>query len=219
GTKLASISSLIYAAFAGGWSYFAFSTMKDEGQVALNSKVFEYLAIISFASLVFFYPFIRPVFELLFPISYFEGLVVIPYLYLSPLLLMLFQTVGNQFLVVKKSYLSTVSLGLGALLNVVLNRLLIPLWGVEGAAVATVVGYTTSVIAVCLVTSHMQLHRMSRRTLVASGLVVAYVITNRLFFFENLLWQIVLTLVVMASYVYMYRAELRMACRRLKTRS
>ena len=37
--KLASISSLIYAAFAGGWSYFAFSTMKDEGQVALNSKV------------------------------------------------------------------------------------------------------------------------------------------------------------------------------------
>ena len=210
GSKLASFSSLVYAAFAGGWSYFAFSTMKDEDQVALNSKVFEYLAIISFTSLILFYPLIRPIFHVLFPVSYFEGLVVVPYLYLSPLLLMLFQTVGNQFLVVKKSYLSTISLGLGAVLNVGLNRVLIPLWGVEGAAVATVVGYAASVIVGCVIGSRMQLHLVSRRTLVAGSSLLAYLLIGRLFFFENMPWQIALALVVLLSYCYMYREELNM---------
>lgn len=40
GSKMGQISNLIYTAFAGGWQYFAFSTMKDKDQVELNSKVF-----------------------------------------------------------------------------------------------------------------------------------------------------------------------------------
>ncbi|NLK72537.1 MAG: oligosaccharide flippase family protein, partial [Clostridiales bacterium] len=137
GAKIASISTFIYAAFAGGWQYFAFSTMKDEDQVALNSKVFEYLGAISFLSLIVLYPLIKPLFNWLFPASYSGGAVVVPYLYISPLLLMLFQVVGNQFLVIKKSYWSTITLTIGAFANVLLNWVLIPLMGVEGAAIAT----------------------------------------------------------------------------------
>lgn len=62
GSKVASISLLIYSAFAGGWSYFAFSTMKDEDQVELNSKVFEYLGVISFVSLIISFPFCKACF-------------------------------------------------------------------------------------------------------------------------------------------------------------
>ncbi|MGL5056347.1 MAG: oligosaccharide flippase family protein, partial [Fusobacteriaceae bacterium] len=57
GSKVASISQLMYTAFAGGWQYFAFSTMKDDDQVELNSKVFEYLAIISFSLFIISQPF------------------------------------------------------------------------------------------------------------------------------------------------------------------
>lgn len=39
GAKVASVSTFIYAAFAGGWQYFAFSTMKDKDQVELTSKI------------------------------------------------------------------------------------------------------------------------------------------------------------------------------------
>ena len=53
GTKVASGSHLIYTAFAGGWQYFVFSTMKDKDQVKNNSKVFEYLGVISFIGAAF----------------------------------------------------------------------------------------------------------------------------------------------------------------------
>ena len=53
GTKVASGSHLIYTAFAGGWQYFAFSTMKDKDQVKNNSNVFEYLGVISFIGAAF----------------------------------------------------------------------------------------------------------------------------------------------------------------------
>ena len=53
GAKLGSASQLIYTAFAGGWQYFAFYTMNEDKQVENNSKVFEYLGVISFVSFFF----------------------------------------------------------------------------------------------------------------------------------------------------------------------
>jgi O-antigen/teichoic acid export membrane protein len=208
GAKVASISSFIYAAFAGGWQYFAFSTMKDGDQVELNSKVFEYLGAISFISLIFIYPFITPIFNILFPATYSGGTVVVPYLYISPLLLMLFQVVGNQFLVIKKSYWSTITLSLGALANVLLNWLLIPLMGVEGAAIATLLGYTLSVIVVCFMTARLKLHRTSKRILFASIILIIYLVTARLFFFKSIISQILLSLLFVLIYLYMYKKEI-----------
>ena len=117
GSKVSSVSQLIYSAFAGGWSYFAFSTMKDENQVETNSKVFEYLGIISIFMYILSQPFISPVFDLFLKGEYVRGKEVFAFLFLSPLILMLYQTVGNQMLVIKKSYLGTLALLLGAVLN------------------------------------------------------------------------------------------------------
>ncbi len=114
GSRTAHISQLIYMAFAGGWQYFAFSTMRDEDQVDLVSRVFEYLGIISFVAFLAIVPFNNFIFSLLFEGDYIKGSTVFPYLFLSPLLLMLFQTAGSQFIVIKKSYLSTISLAVGA---------------------------------------------------------------------------------------------------------
>ena len=210
GSKLASISMFIYTAFAGGWSYFAFSTMKDEDQVAMNSKVFEYLAAISFLSLFAIYPFVGPAFNLLFPEAYSAGQVVVPYLYLSPLLLMLFQVAGSQFLVIKKSYWSTISLSLGAVLNIVLNYLLIKPLGIEGAAIATLVGYTFTIIVVCIITSNMKVMMISRRFLVGSVLAVAYLLVCRLFIQYSIIYQGLLSLASLMIYAIMYKNEVNM---------
>lgn len=104
GAKVAAVSQLIYAAFAGGWQYFAFSTMNDEKQVENNSKVYEYLGVISFIAFAFFCAFCKPFFELVFKGDYVQGYRVAPMLFLGPLLLMLYQVAGNQFLVIKKTW-------------------------------------------------------------------------------------------------------------------
>ncbi|MEN6590767.1 MAG: oligosaccharide flippase family protein [Fervidobacterium sp.] len=171
GSRLAQISQLIYTAFAGGWQYFAFSTMRDEDQVDLVSRVFEYLGIISFVAFLAIVPFNNFIFSLLFEGDYIKGSTVFPYLFLSPLLLMLFQTAGNQFIVIKKSYLSTISLAVGAGSNVLLNFLLIPKFGIVGASIATLAGYTMSVVMVAIITQKMGLFKLKLRFVLSSFLV------------------------------------------------
>ena len=163
GAKVASVSTFIYAAFAGGWQYFAFSTMKDKDQVAMTSEIFEYLGVLSFVALSFAMLIAPYVFDFFFSGDYTKGIAVFPYLFLSPLILMLFQTAGNQLLVVKKSYLSTGYLLAGLCSNLVLNYLLIPAYGIKGAAAATLVGFIVSVIMVLVMTIKMLLMTVATR--------------------------------------------------------
>lgn len=200
GAKIAHISQLIYMAFAGGWQYFAFSTMKDEDQVDLTSRVFEYLGIISFAFFLLILPFNQLIFNLLFEGDYTKGSIVFPYLFLSPLLLMLFQVAGNQFLVVKKSYLSTISLSIGAGLNVLLNYFLIPKIGIVGAAMATLIGYVTSVIIVVLITQKMKLFKIKFRFIISSILVFLNIIIMQLKLYNIYLTSFLFLVIIILMY-------------------
>ena len=173
GAKVASVSTFIYAAFAGGWQYFAFSTMKDKDQVEMISKIFEYLGVLSFVALSFAMLAAPYVFNFFFSGDYTKGIVVFPYLFLSPLVLMLFQTAGNQLLVVKKAYLSTGCLLAGLCGNLILNYFLIPSCGIKGAALATLVGFIVSVIMVLVMTIKMQLIGISMRFICFSLIAIA----------------------------------------------
>lgn len=167
GARVASISQFIYAAFAGGWQYFAFSTMKDSDQVSLNSRVFEILGIISILTLFGISFFDDFIFNTLFTGEYTKGVIVFPYLFISPLLLMLFQVAGNQFLVVKKSYIITGSLLVGASLNILLNFILIKIYGVKGAALSTLLGYFISLLIIMIVTKKQLLMVYSKKLILS----------------------------------------------------
>jgi len=200
GARLAHISQLIYSAFAGGWQYFAFSTMRDEDQVELVSRVFEYLGIISFVAFLAIAPFNNLIFSLLFKGDYVKGSTVFPYLFLSPLLLMLFQTAANQFLVIKKSYLSTISLAVGAGSNVVLNFLLIPRLGIVGASVATLIGYTMSVIIVAIINQKMGLLKVKFRFVLSSLLVALDFVVIGLSWLNLYLINLLLVIAILLAY-------------------
>ena len=157
GSKLGHASQLVYTAFAAGWQYFAFSTMKEGDQVESNSAVFEYLGAISFVITMFVCAISFPVFNILFPGEYLPGYIVSPYLFLAPLLLMLFQVIANQFLVIKKTWPNMLILIVGAASNVLFNYLLIPVMGIEGAAIGTLIGYAISLVLASAVLIKMKL--------------------------------------------------------------
>ncbi len=201
GSKVASISQLVYTAFAGGWQYFAFSTMRDNDQVELNSKVFEYLGIISFSLFIISQPFIKPVFNLFFTGEYVKGSEVFSYLFLSPLMLMLFQIIANQVIIIKKSYLSTLSLSLGAILNIGLNYVLIKSYGVSGAALSTLLSYMISVLFMSLICCKYNLLKLKKRFIIVSLLMV-FSILGSYFIDLNNLWIYVFSLsIIMVFYV------------------
>lgn len=216
GLRVASISQFIYVAFAGGWQYFAFSTMKDNDQVELTSKIFEYLALVAFSTFVIIVPFTHFVFKLFFKGSYVNGYIAFPYLFLSPLLLMLYQTISNQFLVVKKTLPSTLILSVGAVINIILNYILINAIGIEGAAIATLSGYSVSVIIASIVLSKMKLVIVSNRMKIMSVVIALFTILWRLISPINIVPAILISLTTLIIFIYLYRQDIGRAYKKVK---
>jgi len=165
GSKVSQVSQLIYTAFAGGWQFFAFSTMKDKDHPHLIGKVWKRLFLITTMSFIFVYSFRDLIFSLLFEGVYQKGSQVMPYLFICPLLLMLYQINGTQFQIVKKTYFSPIILTVGALLNIILNFVLIPVIGIKGAAFATLIGYICTLSLSIFITSKFHLIDIDRKTI------------------------------------------------------
>ncbi len=215
-SKLGHCSQLIYTAFTGGWQYFAFSTMREKDQVKSNSMVFEYLGIISFVATAFICAWSSMIFRELFRDDYYYGFISAPYLFLAPLLLMLYQVIGNQLLVVKKTWPSLIILSSGALINVVLNYYLIPVLGIEGASIATLSGYIVTVIVCMIVLSRMRLFVISKRCIVSAIAEIIYIILWRFLFSESTVWGTGMAVIITMLFAMLYKKEVRMVFRRLK---
>ncbi|WP_163195530.1 oligosaccharide flippase family protein [Clostridium thermarum] len=209
GSKLGHVSQLIYTAFAGGWQYFAFSTMKEENQVNSNSRIFEYLGIISFTCTMFVFVFCSPVYKILFTGDYVKGYIVSPYLFLAPLLQMLFQVACNQFLVIKKTWPNMFILSSGAIVNVILNYILIPKIGIEGAAIATLIGYTISDIVVVVVLIRMKLMNISGRFLICTIIIGIFIVFWRLFLKEYILISFLISLICITIFMMLYKDDFK----------
>lgn len=209
GSKLGHCSQLIYTAFAGGWQYFAFSTMKDDNQVKSNSMIFEYLGVISFVATAFICAWSYLIFNILFTDKYLTGYVVAPYLFLAPLLQMLFQVACNQFLVIKKTWPNMLILSSGVVINIVINYFLIPVLGIEGAAIATLLGYVVSDVICVVVLCKMKLMVINFKFVLATIIMMIYIIAWRLMFSNKILIGTISAIIVWIIMIFLYREDLK----------
>lgn len=207
-SKVGMCSQLIYMAFAGGWQFFAFSTMNEDNQVESNSKVFEYLGIISFSVSVFVFALSKSIFEILFSEAYIDGYRSAPLLFLAPLLQMLFQVACNQFIIIKKTWPNLLILSTGAIVNVILNLVLIPKIGIEGASLATLMGYAVSVIICLIVLNRMNLMIISKRLIIGFIVTIAYILLWRFWYMESPIISLMLAIVIVGFLGMLYHREL-----------
>lgn len=210
GSKLGHLSQLIYTAFVGGWQYFAYSTMKEKDQIKVSSLIFEYLAVISYSSCILMAAFCKYIFEILFVNEYVNGYVVAPYLFLSPLLLMLFQVASSQFIIVKTPWFNLITLAAGAFLNVILNLILLNLIGIEGAALATVCGYLISVFLCLIILKKKKLYIISIRFLIITLVTIVYLAAWGLYMKDNFVAGLFLAVLVICLLVVFYRKDLKL---------
>lgn len=209
GSKLGHCSQLIYTAFAGGWQYFAFSTMKDDNQVKSNSMIFEYLGVISFVATAFICAWSYLIFNILFTDKYLTGYVVAPYLFFAPLLQMLFQVACNQFLVIKKTWPNMLILSSGVVINILINYFLIPVLGIEGAAIATLLGYVVSDVICVVVLCKMKLMVINFKFVLATIIMMIYIIAWRLMFSNKILIGTISAIIVSIIMLFLYREDLK----------
>ena len=207
--KIGGISQLIYIAFAGGWQFFAFSTMKEKNQVESNSKIFQYLGVVSFVGTVFIFALSEILFKLLFEDIYWSGFIAAPYLFAAPLLQMLFQVAINQLLVIKKTWPNLIILFVGVIVNIVLNFLLIPVLGVEGAAIATLSGYFVSDFICVVVLYKLKLMTMSKKFILSLLLFILYILCWRFLTLYDYVFNIILAILFASVHLFLYRKEIK----------
>ncbi len=209
GSKLGHCSQLIYTAFAGGWGYFTFSTMKEKNQVESNSKLFECLGIFSFIFTMFVCACSNLIFTLLFEEQYLPGFIIAPYLFLAPLLQMLFQVAISQFMIIKKTWPNMLILMVGAFINIVLNIILIPLIGIEGASIATLLGYAVSDLICVVVLIKHKLMIISKKFCFSIVILIIYIFIWRFIILYNTMLLFLTAMVSTFEILFLYKNELK----------
>jgi len=141
GTKVASIAVLVITAFRMAWGPFAYSLIDDENLARKTySRVLTYYLIVTLIAAVSLSIFSRELVLLLSTPVYEESASTIPFLALSATFWGAAVIVGIGYGIAKRSYHTTIATIGGAIVNIGLNFILIPRWGIVGAAISTMAG-------------------------------------------------------------------------------
>lgn len=150
-SRYAAVSSLLQAAFSGGWSFFTYSTMKDSDQVSMKSMIFKYLTIIIPIFCICISLVHQEFFDFFFALEYRSSGNILLFLFVAPLLLMLYQIVANQFTIVGKSYMNLIALISGLIINVYVCYSGAFVYGdLKVTSISIGLGYLVSVIVIML---------------------------------------------------------------------
>jgi O-antigen/teichoic acid export membrane protein len=165
---------------------------------------------------MFVFALCKPIYQLLFVGDYVRGYIVSPYLFLSPLVMLLLQVATNQLMVVKRTSPNVLVLGVGAVVDVALNLVLIPRLGIEGAAIATLSAYVVSLVVCVVVLAAMGLMVVNVRLVAMVLLMCAYVLQWR-FLTLDAWWLCLLAAVACCGVaLLMYRRDVAVLLSRLR---
>ena len=139
--KIPSILSSLSTVFNQAWSYSAIHENKSKDSAEFNNIMYDKLVRFQLIITVFLMGIMKPFLSIYVQPSYYEAWKYTPYLLVGYFFLTMGSFLSTIYTVHKDSKGFLFSGTVGALLNVVLNWLLIPLWGIHGAAFATCFSY------------------------------------------------------------------------------
>ena len=140
--KIPTIIALVAGVFNEAWQLSAISESKDREEVSkFFSEVFERYQAILFLGCSFLIPFTPLATKILLDDSYFNAWTFMPVLLIATVFSSLVTFIGTIYTVKKRTAMSLITAGIGALINVGLNLLLIPKMGAQGAGIATAFSY------------------------------------------------------------------------------
>lgn len=144
--KIPSILSVASAVFNQAWSFSAIKEEKSEDAEDYNNKIFDFLFSNCLIISALLLAFIQPIMYIYVGENFYEAWKYTPYLIIG----FCFSTMGSflatSYTVSKNSKGFLLSGMSGAIANIILNFVLIPIIGISGAALATCISYITTFI-------------------------------------------------------------------------
>ena len=138
--KLPTILTIVSTVFTEAWQLSAFTDGTNAEREEFFSKVFNAYQSVMFLAGAGIILMAQP-FMMIFRGDYFVGWKFIPVLTLATVFASFDNFLNSIYMVEKRSTLSLYTMAIGAALNAEFNYILIPVWGVNGAAVATFISY------------------------------------------------------------------------------
>ena len=135
--KIPSLLTAVLSIFLQAWQLSAISNMNDSDESSYYTKVYSALDIVSLMGCLLIIPLSKIASTILFDQDYYSAWQYIPFLTLSAYFSCLSGFLASAFRAYKKTGQLFVSVSLGALVNVILNVVLIKAIGPLGAAIAT----------------------------------------------------------------------------------
>jgi O-antigen/teichoic acid export membrane protein len=133
--------------FQFAWQPFFLNNAKEENAKELFSKVLTYFTIVGSVLLILLSLFISDIVKINFGgfsiigSNYWAGLYIVPVVLLAYLFNGLYVVFSAGIYIEEKSMYAPVVAGLGAIINVIVNYILIPYLNIMGAALATLASY------------------------------------------------------------------------------
>ena len=140
--KIPTIIALVAGVFNEAWQLSAISESKDKDEISnFFSAVFERYQAILVLGCSMLIPFTPLATRILLNESYFTAWMFMPVLLVATVFSSLVTFIGTIYTVKKKTVMSLITAAVGAGLNIVLNLIMIPSMGAQGAGIATAISY------------------------------------------------------------------------------
>lgn len=140
--KIPTIITIVAGVFIEAWQVSAIADPKsEEERKTFFSEVFHMYATVLFLGCSFIIPFAKLATRLLLDSSYFTAWSFMPVLLLATVFSSLVTFIGTIYTVKKKTTMSLITAALGAVTNILLNLIMIPRMGAQGAGIATAISY------------------------------------------------------------------------------
>lgn len=160
GYKLGTFMGLVVAGFRFAWSPFFLSVADQKDAKMIYAKVMTYFIFVSasiFLMMSFFLEFILKLKIAGFPLlgtKYLDGLIIVPWIMLAYIVYGVYCNLLVGIYIEKKSYFMPMVTVMGALTNIVGNFIIIPHYGMIGAAIVTVLSYLIMVLILYIYVQH-----------------------------------------------------------------
>ena len=171
--KVPTLLTLVCTVFIEAWQFSAVSESDEKERSAFFTRVFSCFQGILFMAASALVLFSKVATKILLADNYYDSWRYIPVLALAMTYSSLVTFMGSVYMVRKKSVYSFLTAAVGAVVNIVLNILLIPQWSAMGAAVATFISYFVVMIIRGIDTRRFVRFRLGIPLLVFNTLAVA----------------------------------------------
>jgi len=156
--KLGIFMMLFVSMFQFAWQPFFFQHAEEKNIKQVFAKILTYFTIVSCLILVILSLFIDDIIKIqilhrtLIGAKYWSGVIIVPIVLFGYVFNGIYYILSAGMFIKEKSLYIPIITGSGALINVGVNLLLIPVWGIVGAALATLVAYFFMAVGVYFVT-------------------------------------------------------------------